>query len=153
MSHTRVCPSGAQEKRLQHRASGLCLARSSSGASTPPPSFSAAAGASASVSLRTCSAADASQSWSYNSTSGSLSSSEDGLCLVTSAASTTDLRVGVHVAGTAAGCAGPAGGWDYDQVSGFLVSRLPPTQAKPPMPAAGALCLAARAEGVFNMAS
>ena len=123
---------------IKHRASGLCI--------TPDSG-------SAFVHLRNCSSAS---KWSYDATAKTFKTASGG-CLVTSATTTTELRVNVTV-GTGAACASPSAHWSYDAATGFIRSGIasagpPPTTADPWRWGASPLCLAARSEGAFNTAS
>ena len=127
-------PSGANQPgtgRLEHVASGMCLQRE--------PTADGG-----SLALRACAndSVGTAQEWSYAQLNGTFSDPHDAVaCLTTAARNTSALRANVTVGG---GCASDGARWFWDVASGFVRSALP---------GAVPLCLAARAEGVFNQAS
>ena len=131
----------AASKRLVHTASKLCVTRSDSSSS----------GGGGELSLSKCVDAAATQEWVYASASGALSpavgmnSSDAGSsCIATGATNASMLRRNVTlVSPCPSGADAKRGSWTLRE--GMVISRL----------AGGAspLCLAARAEGIYNSKS
>jgi hypothetical protein len=123
---------------IRHSPSGMCVTPDEVGAFTH---------------MRNCSSKS---KWTHDAAGRTFKTAAGG-CLMTSATSTTQLRVNVTV-GSGASCSKPNAQWSHDQGSGMIQSGLTnpgpsPSTSVPWRWGASKLCLALRSEGTFNEAA
>ena len=106
--------------------------------------------------MRNCSSKS---KWAYDAAKKTFkTAAAGGGCLLTSATSTTQLRVNVTV-GSGASCSQPSAQWSHDKLTGGMIQSAladagpAPNTSNPWRWGASKLCLALRSEGAFNVAA